>query len=779
MLRIRVAKMGARRLLPGKRFLKYTLIVIAFATMVSIGSLAGFFLAYQKGLPRVQAIEDYHPSLITEILSDDGIVVGQFALERRILLRYEEIPPILKNAILAAEDPRFFTHWGIDPIGIVRAMLKNVMAGRVVEGASTMTQQLARMLFLTPQQTYRRKIEEALLAMQIEKNYTKEQILTLYCNQIYLGHGVYGFEAASEFYFGKHAKDLRLPEAAMIAGIVASPGSYSPLVNARLAKLRRDKILARMRDEKFIKEDECKAAQAEPIELASPQREVSVAAYFNEEIRKFLEDKYGTQRLYHEGLVVQSTLDFEMQRAAVAALLKGLRDLDKRQGFRKITENVLDSGGEIQSYHDVDWDQPFGEGDIRRGLVLDVSDKVAHVKIGNYTSTIDPSAIKWTHRAGFRTVFKAGDIAEFRVTKKDEKNFTCAITLEQVPLIEGALIAIEPATGEVKAMVGGFDFNQSKFNRATQALRQVGSAFKPFIYAAALDNGIPPTYLLRDEPITFFDKWTGTPWTPHNYDRKYKGMVTMRRALEQSRNVPTAVLLDKIGVEKGVQYAKRFGITSKLHPYLSLALGTSEVTLVEMTSAFSAFPNQGVRVEPRYVRSIKDRQGSILYETQITAREVIPAETAYVTLNMMRGVIERGTATPARSLKRPIGGKTGTTDDYSDAWFIGYTPSLVAGVWVGFDTKKSLGRGEVGARAALPIWVDFVGQVLKERPVEQFAVPPGVTHARVDRLTGLLAGPACTDVIDEIFVKGTEPNRYCSEEYHGATAIDTEDEETE
>lgn len=779
MLRIRVARLRARRFLPGKRFLKYAAITLAFALMVSIGSLAGFFLAYQRGLPRVQAIEDYRPSLITEVLSDDGVVVGQFALERRILLQYEGIPPVLKSAVLAAEDPRFFTHWGIDPIGIVRAFVKNIIAGRVVEGASTITQQLARMLFLTPQQTYRRKIEEALLSMQIEKNYTKEQILTLYCNQIYLGHGVYGFEAAAEFYFGKHARDLRLPEAATLAGIVASPGGFSPIINPQRAKERRNHILGRMLDEKFITKKDHEKAVAEPIALAPAPRESSVAAYFNEEIRKFLEEKYGSQRLYHEGLVVQSTLDYHMQTIAVAALQKGLRELDKRQGFRKIKENVLAAGGQIETYHDPDWDHPFAEGEIRRGLVLDVADRLAHVKIGNYTGALDPTGIKWTYRTSVKLVVKAGDVTEFRVIKKDEPNLTCALSLEQAPLVEGGFIAIEPATGEVKAMVGGFDYNRSKFNRATQALRQVGSAFKPFIYAAAIDNGYPPTYLLRDDPITFFDKWTGTPWTPHNYDRKYKGMITMRRALEQSRNVPTAVLLDKIGVEKGVQYATKFGITSKLHPYLSLALGTSEVTLLEMTSAFSTFPNQGVRAVPRYIRSIKDRQGSVLYETRLDAREVVRAETAFTTLNLMRGVIERGTATRAKVLKRPVAGKTGTTDDYSDAWFVGFTPSLVGGVWVGYDTKKSLGRGEVGARAALPIWIDFFSKVLADRPVEQFAVPPGVTFARVDRLTGLLAGPACRDVIQEAFVKGTEPNRFCSEEYHGATVQDTEDEETE
>lgn len=779
MLRIRVARLRARRFVPGRRFLKYALIALAFGLMVSIGSLAGFFLAYQRGLPRVEAIEDYRPSLITEIHADDGAVVGQFALERRMLLRYEEIPPVMLQAMLAAEDPRYFTHWGIDPIGIARAFLKNLRAGKVVEGASTITQQLARMLFLTPQQTYRRKIEEILLAMQIEKNYTKEQILALYCNQIYLGHGVYGVEAASEFYFGKHAKDLTLPEAAMIAGVNASAKSYSPLLSPQRARERRDHILGRMLDEGMITADECKSAQSTPITLAQSPRETSVAAYFNEEVRKFLEEKFGSQSIYHEGLVVQSTLDYDMQKAATSALQKGLRDLDKRQGFRKITENVLDAGSTIESYHDDDWMRSFDVGDVRRGLVLEIAEKSARVRIGNYTATVDAAGIKWTRRAAMRYVLRVGDVAPFMIRSKDEAAFTCTASLEQEPLVEGALVAIEPATGEIKALVGGYDFNRSKFDRATQALRQVGSAFKPFVYTAAVDAGLPPTLLLRDDPITFFDKWTGTPWTPHNYDGKYKGMITMRRALEQSRNVPTAVLLEKVGVEKGVMYAKKFGITSKLHPYLSLALGTSEITLLEMTSAFSAFPNQGVRVTPRMISTIKDRQGSVLFETRLDAREVVPAETAYVVFNMLKGVVDRGTATRAKVLKRPVGGKTGTTDDYSDAWFVGFTPDLVAGVWVGFDTKKTLGKNEVGARAALPIWIDFFQHVMKDKPVEQFAVPPGIVTSRVDRLTGLLAGPACPDTIEESFVRGTEPNRFCSEEYHGATTVDTEDEETE
>ncbi len=781
MLRIRVAKIDARKWLPGKRFFKYALIILAFAAMVSVGSLAGFFLAYQSGLPRVQAIEDYHPSLITEILADDGSVIGQFALERRILIRYDNISKTLMNALLATEDPRFFTHWGVDPIGITRAFIKNIRAGHVVEGASTITQQLAKMLFLTPQQTYRRKIEEGMLALQIEKNYTKEQILTLYCNQIYLGHGVYGVEAAAEFYFGKHTNELTVPEAAMITGIAASPTNFSPLSNPKRALERRNHVLWRMREEGYITAQEYKKDQCEPIALARLQLEDSLCPYFSEEIRKFLEEKFGTQRLYHEGLIVQSTLDMDMQVAAVKALRKGLRDLDKRQGLRKSTENVVKQGIELDNYHDADWDQPFDIGDIRRGLVLDVSDKLAHIRIGSYTGTIDLNGIRWTWRSSLRLVLKVGDIAPFLVTSREEKTLTCTLTLEQVPLVEGAFIAIEPATGEVKALVGGYDYNVSKFDLATQAMRQVGSAFKPFIYCAAFDNGIPPTNLLLDEPVTFFDKWTGTPWTPHNYDGKYKGLVTLRRALEQSRNIPTARLLERISVEKAVDYARRFGITTPLHPYLSLALGTSEVTLMEMASAFSAFPNQGVRVTPKFIRSIKDRQGSILYESQLDAHEVVSADTAYVTLNVMRGVIDRGTATAARVLKRPLGGKTGTTDDYSDAWFIGFTPSLVAGVWVGFDTKKTLGHGEVGAHAALPIWIDFFGQVLKSKPVENFPVPPGVVTVRVDRLTGFLASPGCRDTIVETFIRGTEPNRFCNEEEHKIPAViqDTSDEETE
>ncbi|MEW6368369.1 MAG: PBP1A family penicillin-binding protein [Acidobacteriota bacterium] len=776
-----MAKFNARKLIPSRRVLKYVLIVLAFAVVVSVGSLGGFFLAYQRGLPRVQAIEDYRPSLITEIITEDGVVTGQFALERRILIRYEDMPPVLRNALLAAEDPRYFTHWGIDPIGITRAFIKNLIAGRVVEGASTITQQLAQMLFVGRQPTYRRKIEEAMLSLQIEKNYTKEQIFTLYANQIYLGHGVYGVEAASEFYFNKHAKEVTLPESAMIAGLVASPGRFSPITNPGEALQRRNHILSRMRDEKMISAEECTAAQATPISISKPPRETSASAYFNEEIRKFLEERFGSQRLYHEGLIVQSTLNEEMQKAAVVALRKGLRDLDKRQGFRKITENWLKQGGQLETFHDADWDQPFREGDIVRGLVTDVSDKAAHIKLGTYTATLDPSGIKWTYRTAIRQVLTAGDVAPFLIHQKDESTLTCKVSLEQVPRVEGALVALEPATGEVRAMVGGYDYNQSKFNRATQALRQVGSAFKPFIYCAAIDSGLPPPMLLLDAPVTFFDKWTGTPWTPHNYDQKYKGMVTMRRALEQSRNVPTARLLDKIGVDKAVELAKRFGITSKLHPFLSLSLGTSEVTLLEMTSAFSAFPNQGVRVEPRYIRMIKDRQGSILYETHLEAHEVVRAETAFVTLNLMRGVVDRGTATRAKVLKRPLGGKTGTTDDYSDAWFIGYTPSLCVGVWVGFDTKKTLGKNEVGARAALPIWVDFMGHVMKDKPIEQFAVPPGVAFAKVDRLSGFLATPMCTDTILECFIKGTEPNRFCADEDHRltVTAPDTEDEETE
>jgi penicillin-binding protein 1A len=734
-----------------------------FLAVALLGSLSGVLFAYTDDLPEISALDDYRPNTITRLLAADGQVIGEFATERRVVVTYDEIAPALRDAIIATEDADFNQHFGLSISRIFVTAVKDVLYGQRA-GASTITQQLARDLFLREymqggvfeRSGYRgleRKIKEAVVAIQIEKRYTKREIFTFYVNQIYLGHGAYGVEAASHLYFDKPAKDLPLEEAAVIAAIIQAPTRLSPFVDPKRALARRNYVLDRMAAEGVISSEDAVTAQERPLVLqGQPTPDQTIAPYFVEDIRKTLEQNYGADALYEGGLSVQTTLDVELQTAANAAMDSGLRRIDKRRsGFRGPLRNVLGDGSSLEGFNTGQWSRPILAGDIVPALVMSVpaDGASAVVRIGDHRLELPRNGFTWTRRTSAATLFKPGDLIEVQVVSLDRNDRPQTILLEQPPAVEGGLVAIDNHTGQIRAMVGGFSFARSKFNRATQARRQMGSAFKPIVYSAAIDRGFTPVSVFVDEPVSYDAGPNQPPYEPQNYDRKFEGPVTLRHALEQSRNIPAVKALIDVGPRQVVNYAARFGFAGTFEPYLSLALGAAEATLVEVTSAYSAFPNQGVRMTPYAVVSIADREGKVIEEHHLEPQEAIRADTAFVMTNLLRGVVQRGTAAAAASLDWPLAGKTGTMDEYTDAWFVGFDPNMTVGVWVGYDEKKPLGPGETGASAALPIWMDFWRVYLdkrgdRENPPE-FEPPGNIVFVSLD------------SGITEAFINGTQP----------------------
>jgi penicillin-binding protein 1A len=683
---------------------------------ISVGALAGLLFVYSSDLPQIRALEDFRPDIVTELYADDGQIVGSFALERRILLTYEQIPPILKDAILTTEDQHFEEHWGVDFTRVAGAAWRNLLARRVTEGASTLTMQLAGTLFLDrSDRSMRRKIQETLLAIQIERHYSKQQIFTMYCNQIYLSHGNYGFEAASEYYFGKPVGSLTLPEAALLAGLIRGP-SYSPILHAARALARRNVVLDRMRAVGKITDLQARQAIQQPMGLHVEAPRNTLAPYFVEEIRKYLESTYGTQTVHERGLRVYTTLNVAMQRTANQAIRDGLHAYDRRHGWRGNLDNVL-SRDTLESYEDDDWHWPINKGDYVAGLVTALDDKAATIKVGPYRALLTQPDFAWTGHKSPKDLLKVGDLAE--VSIKDIAGTVAHVQLEQNVGPQAAMLAIDNPTGEIKAMVGGYSFEESKFNRATQAQRQVGSSFKIYVYSAAMEQGYTPFDTILDAPFTTMSG--GQPYSPHNYDEKFEGMITLRRALEGSRNVPAVKLAEKIGMTSVIDMARRFGITSPLPPYLPITLGAADLNLLEHTSAFTVFPDDGIRIDPHMIRRVTSYDGALLEQAHPAVHDVIEPDVARTMTAMLEDVVQFGTGMPARALGRPAGGKTGTTNDFTDAWFIGFTPEITAGVWVGFDDKAvSLGKPETGAIAALPIWLEFMQGALDGKPIETF-----------------------------------------------------------
>jgi penicillin-binding protein 1A len=746
----------------GRKLIRIIIITVLFALSAVGGALTGLVLAYQRDLPLIQELESYEPSVITQVFADDGQIIAEFAVEKRVVITYDQIPVHLRNAFVASEDKRFWSHHGVDPMGIFRAALTDLWAGEIVSGASTITQQVSRMLFLTREESLSRKLKEAILAFKIERAYTKEEILTFYCNLLHFGHGLYGVEAASEFYFGKNARDLSVEEAALIVGLAPSPGNYSPFVNPQLSLKRRDIVLGRMEEEGFLTKEEADRARSSPLQLRHRGPSNDIAPYFVEEVRQYLEKKYGATRIYRGGLQVHTTLNRAMQVAANHAVQKGLRDLDKRQGWRPIATNVLrDTKLSIEEYRSDDWVEPFSPGQVVTGVVAEQGRKPV-VRIGRFAATVDPDSASWTKKS-LADLFKVGDVSEFEIASIDTEKATMVVKVDQEPVAEGALLALESRTGQIKAMVGGFDFEKSKFNRATQARRQPGSAFKPFAVGAAVEEGYTATSLVLDEPVRYVDPHVEEAYEPRNYDLKYEGWITLRHMLEASRNVPFVRLTQQLGPQKVADYARRLGLEGPIPPYLSITLGAAEATLEEMVSAYSSFANQGIRMQPMMILKVVDRDGNVLEENNPKTASAIRADSAFIISNLMRGVVQRGTGAAASRLGRPLAGKTGTTNDYTDAWFIGFDPTLVAGTWFGFDQKVTLGERETGTRAALGPWMDFMGTVLKDKPVEEFPVPSNIVFVPVDKKTGYPASGESSDIIMEAFISGTEPTGYPSQ----------------
>ncbi|OLD62857.1 MAG: hypothetical protein AUI47_11075 [Acidobacteria bacterium 13_1_40CM_2_68_5] len=731
------------------------------------GSALGYFLTFD--IPEVTHLQDWKPPVVTTIYSADGQVLYQFGAEKRIVVGLDQIPKEFLDALVATEDSHYYEHVGIDPWGIARAIITDITHLRKAQGGSTITQQLARSLFLKPEKTMRRKLQEMVLAVQIEKAFTKQEILGFYCNQVYMGHGRYGIEAASEYYFGKTANKMTLPEAALLAGLVQRPEAYSPFRSPEKARSRRDHVLNRMAEEGKITRDVADQGMATPVEVAKLPEEDNIAPYFVEEVRRYLDSKYGEVALYEEGMEVHTTLDPAMQKAANQAVFEGLRVLDKRQGLRPIKQNVLKDGGDLATFTSSAWGKAPSIGKLRTGVVTEANRRTATVKLGDYTAHFGPEGIDWTGKTIPNQALKVGDVSPFLVLGIDEAKRELRVKLDQEPLVEGALMAIDPASGEIKALVGGYDFNRSEFDRSMQSYRQAGSAFKPFVYTTALDSGHTLADTIFDKPTVFVDRKTGDEYQPDNYYRKYYGVTTLREAMEESRNIVAVKLLNQIGYSRTIETARKMGISSKLEPYPSMALGTEEVSLIDLTTAYSIFPNQGVRVEPHFIRYVADRDGKMREESKPQVIEVLRADIAYLMTYLLEGVTESGTgAAAARELNRPVAGKTGTTDSHADAWFVGFSPSLVAGVWVGFDQKKPLGEGETGARAALPIWIQFMKEGLKGKPPEEFPKPANIVYVPIDRNTGLRATVEsnCPVTFLEAFLEGTEPAKACSAVEH-------------
>ena len=646
-----------------RKFFKVFLFFLLFSFVCVLGIIFGAYVAIRQNLPAVSELEKFEPNIITSVYSDEGKVIKEFAIERRVEVPLERIPDLMKKAIIATEDPRFYSHRGIDYRGILRAAKENIRRGRVFrrpQGGSTITQQLARVLFLYPQQTLRRKLKEAFLALQIEKKYSKEKIMEMYCNQFYLGHGVYGVETASNLFFGKSVSELNLEEAALIAGIFRGPSVYSPYLNSALTLRRRNHVLQRMIDEGYVTKKEGEEAKRKPLDVLPLQRGVSdFGAYFFEEVRKYIEKNYGDDVLYRGGLKVYTTLNPKLQGFAEQALLNELREMDKKKGWRKDKRNLIQEGErKVEDFWLKSWlTSTVKSEEIEEAITLSVSRKEATVRVKDYLGRMLNRDIAWTGTDNLEKLIKRGDIIQVRITKIDEEQKELLVSLDQEPLVEGSFLAIEPQTGQIKAMVGGYSFARSEFNRATQALRQAGSAIKPLLYTAALENGFNPASIIRDEPTVFVDKWSGEPWSPPNYDGKYKGAVTLRKGLEESRNIVTARLLEAISPQTGVEYCQKFGITSPVYPYLSLSLGAFEVSLLELTSAYTTFPNKGVRIKPYFITRIEDKEGNILEESNVEAEDVISPQIAFQMTSLLQGVIQRGTGAAANFLEKPLGGR--------------------------------------------------------------------------------------------------------------------------
>ena len=813
----------AKRILLGVVYAAFGIIAVCVFTT------AGVYMYFTEGLPQIETLKDYRPNIISSVYAQNGEVIGEFFDERRIVVPIDQVPRFLIDAFVAAEDSRFFDHKGLDYKAIVRAFLRNIEAGGIVQGGSTITQQVARSLLLTRERSWSRKIREAMVSARIEKYLSKEEILHLYLNQIYLGHGAYGVEAAAENYFGKKAIDLNLAEAALLAGLPQAPSRDSPYHHPQNARKRQVYVLERMVEDGYVSLEAFEQALETPIDIkARKSRFLEVAPHFTEYVRQLVENRYGRDALYREGLQIYTTLNVVMQGAAERAVAEGLRALDKRQGYRGPEQNfsepeiswfLAEQAQKLQS-------SSITEGVEVLGVVTEVSPSSAKVMIGDHEGRLSINDMRWARKpdpeVAYNTVkvedasrvLSVGDVIRVRVNAVDSKGIL-SLGLEQIPKVQGALISFDLETGDVVALVGGRDFRESQFNRAIQADRQPGSAFKPIVYAAAIDRGYTPATVIVDSPIIYEETEDYEAWKPKNYEARFYGPTTLRTALAKSRNVITVKIAQDLGVDYLIEYAKRLNLNGPFNRDLSMALGSSGVSLLDLTKAYAVFARQGLELTPLFIRRIVDREGKILEENlppilptgepgseglsrvaedpregghggenilssvsgvaaaldgdtgggaaRQVARRLISPETAYIMTSLLQGVVQDGTGWRVKTLGRPCAGKTGTTDSLYDAWFVGYTPDLITGVWVGFDEEASLGKYETGSRAASPIWLAFMTEVLKDKPVSDFTVPQGVVFKKIDSKTGLLAASNDDNAIFECFKEGTAPTAYADQ----------------
>jgi len=733
----------------------------------ALGIPAGFLFANAVRRPEVKKLTDYQPAIITRIYDRNGVPFAEYSIQKRIVVPKRDMAQVFVNAVIATEDSEFYRHGGVDPKAIVRAIIKDVIERRTAQGASTLTQQLAKQVFLTPEKTLRRKINEAFLAVQIEKDFTKDQIFELYANQVYLGHGAYGVEAGSRLYFGKHAKELTLPEAAVLAALIRSPMYYSPITHPDRARMRRDYVLRRMLTEKFINAEQYRQAVGAPITLGTFKEEAPrVGAYFTEEIRQYIEknEKFGAEELYRSGLKVYSTLDLQIQQITEGALQRGLRRFDKRRGFRRPTRNLVAEGLDPETYRDPSWsNEAYVKERLYPAVVLAVAKDKLTVRVHRDRLELPPEAWAWTKKKSMEGILKRGDVVHV-LQAEDPKTKVLSWRFDQMPNVQGAVVVIDVKSGEVRALAGGYDFQMSKFNRAVQSRRQTGSSFKPLVYGAAFETGLTPADTLFDAPVAI--PVGDAIYSPKNYYGKYAGIVTIQRALELSINVPAVKTYMMTGGDRVVDFARRCGITADLPKYPSLSLGAAGVSPLEMTAAYNVFANNGVYIRPRYIRRISDQAERVLEEKLPELSEATSPGVAFEVAYMMKGVIDRGTAYAAHTLADPLAGKTGTTNGYTDAWFIGFSPEYTVGVWTGYDDPaKSLGGGATGADVPLPIWIDIFKQFEEQKlrvAKPDFEPPPGVVVVPMDLYSGRRGTGPCSRVVMNAFVAGQEPDKDCS-----------------
>lgn len=733
-----------------------------FLGALAVGVALGAWFWISQDLPKIDRLADYAPPAVTQVFASDGSLMAEYSRQRRYVIPLDQLPPQVVMAFVSAEDGEFFRHKGVDPAGIIRAMIKNLRAGRVVQGGSTITQQVAKALLLSPQRTYIRKIKEWILAYRMESYLSKEEILFLYLNQIYLGHGSYGIQAASQTYFGKSAKELSVAEAALLAGLVQAPSRYSPLRHPRRARTRQLYVLGRMVADGHISQAQADQALNQQMDIRLHRPETVEADYYSEYVRQWLEDRYGPTMLYEGGLTVKTACDPRLTSAGYAAIDQGLAELTRRHGFKgplsKVPPAQLSSIAE----------RPVSEVGLEKGQVMEAvvvgraADTSPLVRMGAGRGVIPAAGLEWLRsRYGNKPVLKPGDVVLIKLIEYRPGSKTWQAELRQEPQAQAALMCLEAETGRVRVLIGGRDFGKSQYNRAIQARRQPGSAFKPFIYSAALDNpmhAFSPVSVILDAPVVYDDpSRPSDKWKPKNYENEFYGPTTLREALEHSRNVVTVKILADMGLDYTINYARRFGIQSEMTPTLSLALGTSGLSLFELTRAYSVFVNQGRLVDPVLVEEVRDREGKVIFQARPQVQPAISAQTAFIMTHLLRGVVENGTGRRMKALSRPVAGKTGTTNDLRDAWFIGFTPRLVCGVWVGKDDNEPLGRKETGARAAGPIWLEFMQEALKKDPPLDFSVPPGVVFARINPKTGQPMPAGVEGGFFEAFREGQEP----------------------